>query len=296
MKESVSVVIPTHNYGRFIAEAVEGVLGQTHSVSEIVVVDDGSTDETETVVRRFGERVKYLRQENAGVCAARNRGVAESTGEFIAFLDADDRWYPEKLEKQLAKFRTDPEIGLVHCGIREFDSTTGETIAIHLEGGEGWVADRLALWEEPVIYGPGGSIMIRRPVIAEVGGFDTALRNGEDWEFCFRVARRYKVGFVRDVLVDYRNHGDNATKNVREMENSTLLAWGKVFSPANKDIGHLRNRSYGNLHKVLAGSYLQSGQYAGFIRNVAKSLWYRPSYIVYYLTLLTQRKAKGSSK
>ncbi len=100
------------------------------------MIDDGSTDDTEAVVRGFGERVKYIRQENAGVCAARNRGVAESSGDLIAFLDADDIWEPTKLEKQIAKFESDPEIGLVHCGMREFDSETGETLKVHLDGQE----------------------------------------------------------------------------------------------------------------------------------------------------------------
>ena len=93
------------------------MLRQTRAADEIIVVDDGSTDDTEAVVTGFGERVRYVRQENAGVCAARNRGVAESSGDVIAFLDADDIWHPEKLEKQLEKFAEDPEIGLVHCGM-----------------------------------------------------------------------------------------------------------------------------------------------------------------------------------
>ena len=132
----VSVIIPTYNYGRFIAETIESALGQTLLPHEVIVVDDGSTDETAEVVASFGERVRYIYQENAGVCAARNRGVAASSGDLIAFLDADDIWEPTKLEKQAAKF-ADPDVGLVHCGMREFDSDTGETIKLNLDGGEG---------------------------------------------------------------------------------------------------------------------------------------------------------------
>lgn len=285
----LSVIIPTYNYGPYIADAIDSVLWQTLAPTEIVVIDDGSTDETEAVVRGYGERVKYIRQENAGVCAARNRGVAESTGDLIAFLDADDIWEPTKLERQIAKFASDPEIGLVHCGMREFDSRTGETIALYLDGGEGWVAEDIALWEKPVIVGPGGSIIVRRDVFDEVGGFDERLKNGEDWEFCLRVALKYKVGFVAEPLVNYRNHGENATKNIAEMERSTLLAWAKAFDTTDEKIRRLRRRSYGNLHKVLAGSYLHSGQYGGFLRNLIKSLWFRPSYLGYYLTLMFSR-------
>jgi glycosyltransferase involved in cell wall biosynthesis len=175
----VSVVIPTYNYGRFIAEAIASVLNQTHAVEETIVIDDGSTDETEAVVRVFGDRVRYVRQDNAGVCAARNKGVVESSGEFIAFLDADDTWEPTKIGKQLAKFAEDEEIGLVHCSMREFDNETGETISFHLDGEEGWVADDLLLSERPAINGPGGAIMVSRNAFNDVGGFDERIAGDE---------------------------------------------------------------------------------------------------------------------
>ncbi len=290
MQNTVSVIIPTYNNGRFIADAIQSVLQQTFNIHEIVVVDDGSTDKTEDIVRSFGDKVRYIKQHNAGVSAARNTGIENTTGEIIAFLDADDIWLSEKIEKQVAKFAEDEQVGLVHCAMREFDDQTGETIAMHLEGGEGWVAKDIALLEKPVIAGPGGSIVVRRDVIEDVGGFDTRLKNGEDWEFCLRVAKKYKVGFVREPLVDYRNHGGNATKNVSEMERSTLIAWAKAFDTDDENMLRLRRRSYGNLHKVLAGSYLQSSRYSDFFRNILKSLWYRPSYLGYYISLLTSRR------
>jgi len=156
MNLTVSVVIPTYNYAHFIGEAIESALAQTYLIAEIVVVDDGSTDNTEEVVTAFGEKVRYIRQENSGVSAARNNGAKNSSGDFITFLDPDDAWLPEKIERQIAKFREDDSIGLVHCGMREFDSETGETIQLHLDGEEGWVADALLLFAKPVFIGPGG--------------------------------------------------------------------------------------------------------------------------------------------
>lgn len=285
MPAKTSVVIPTYNYGRFIGEALRSVFAQTLSPVEVIVVDDGSTDETAEAVAEFGERVRYIRQENAGVCAARNRGVAESSGDLIAFLDADDIWEPTKLEKQAAKF-ADPEVGLVHCGMREFDSDTGETLGIKLDGGEGEVWQAMLLWKTGAVIAP-GCVMVRRRSIEEVGGFDTRLTNGEDWEFCFRIARRYKVGFVPELLLNRRNHGTNATKNIALMERSTLIAWDKVFTTNDPEMRALHRRSYAGLHKVLAGSYLQNGNYGGFVRNAVKSLWYRPSLLGFYLRRLT---------
>jgi glycosyltransferase involved in cell wall biosynthesis len=286
---TISVVIPTHNYGRFLSEAITSALGQTCTPSEILVVDDGSTDETADIVKAFGERITYLRQEKAGVCAARNFGVANSTGDYIAFLDADDIWEPEKLEKQIEKFEADADVGLVHCGMREFDSETGETMQFHLDGGEGWLAEKHLLFEKPIINASGSSIMVSRRAFEKVGGFDTRLRNGEDWEFCYQIAREFKVGFVAQPLVQYRNHGVNATKNISEMERSSLIAWRKIFNTDDLAILAIKRRSYGNLHKVLAGSYLHNRQLGGFLRNLVKSIWYRPSYLTHYLKLPTRR-------
>lgn len=282
MADKVSVIIPTYNYGHFIAEAVESALGQTVAPGEVVVVDDGSTDDTVEIVARFGDRVRYVRQENQGVSAARNRGARVTTGEFIAFMDADDTWEPSKLEKQVALFERDPEIGLVHCGTRTFDSETGKTLATDLDGGEGWMADNLLLWNGSTIIGPGGTILVKREAFDKAGGFDEAMKVGEDWDLCYRIARLYKVGFVREALVNYRNHRDNAHKNVAEMESGMRRFYEKAFAEADADVLKLRPRAYGNFHRVLSGSYFRSGSYGKFLKHAAKSIWNRPANFAYF--------------
>ena len=290
---SVSVIIPTYNYGRFIAEAIQSVVEQTSRPGELIVVDDGSTDDTESVVRQFGDQVRYIKQENRGVSAARNRGVAESSGEFVAFFDADDTWEPKKIEKQLAVFENDSEVGLVHCGMNEFDDETRVSIGAEVGGMEGWVADEMLVSERTVIVGPGGTIMLKREAFDFAAGFDERLTIGEDWDLCYRIARRFKVGYVPEMLVNYRNHGAAAHHNVFEMERSTKIAWQKAFDTDSASILRLRRRSYGNLYKVLAGSYLHAGQYGGFVRNLAKSLWFRPSYLGYYVSIAAGRAKRN---
>lgn len=287
MSDKISVVIPTYNYGRFVGDAVSRVLGQTLQAGEVIVVDDGSTDETEAVVREFGDRVRYVRQENQGVCAARNAGVKMSSGDYIAFADADDVWEPTKIEKQLAKFADDPLIGLVHCGMREFDRETGETIEIHLDGQEGWVAEEVLLWERPAIIGPGGTVMVSRKAFDEAGGFDTRLKVGEDWDFCYRVARKFKVGFVPEPLVNYRSHAASAHHNVGEMERGMSMFYEKAFADG-ADL-QLRRRAYGNFHRVLAGSYFTAGNYRQFLRHSALSVWNRPGNLGYFLEFPVRR-------
>ena len=289
MTKSVSVVIPAYNYGRFIGEAIRSVVEQTHPPSEIIVVDDGSTDETAAVVGAFGDAVRYIRQDNAGVCAARNRGVSESTGELVAFLDADDTWEPTNLEKQLAAFAGDEEIGLIHCAMREFDGETGETIRVYMEGGEDGVADNLLLWEGPVIVGPGGGITVSRKAFDRVGGFDTRMKVGEDWDFCYRVARLFKIGFVAEPLLNYRSHDAAAHHNVENMERGMLMFYEKAFAVDDPEILKLRRRAYGNFHRVMAGSYLHAGRMGKFFAHAAKSIWMRPRNLEYFLRFPLRR-------
>lgn len=286
---SVSVIVPTYNYGRFIAEAIRSALRQSLAPVEIIVVDDGSADDTAEVVAGFGDAVRYIRQGNAGVCVARNRGVAESSGELIAFLDADDIWEPTKLEKQAGLFERDVRIGLVHCGMREFDTDTGESIALHTDGMEGDVADELLLWEKSVIVGPGGTIMVSREAFEAAGGFDPRQKCGEDWDLCYRIARRYRVGFVREPLVSYRSHGAAAHRNVREMERGMGIFYEKAFAEGGPEVARLRRRALGNYNRVLAGSYFRAGKYGDFLRTAAKSVWYRPAGVGYFAAFPLRR-------
>jgi glycosyltransferase involved in cell wall biosynthesis len=287
MLNSVSVIIPTYNYGRFIADAIESVLRQTLPPAEILVVDDGSTDDTREIIKSFGDEVRYLYQSNAGVCAARNRGAAESRGDLICFIDADDTMVPESIEKQVAKFAEDG-VGLVHCGLRLVDHETSETIELQLEGGEDGVADNLLLWEGPVIAGP-GAIIVSREAFFAVGGFDTEMKVGEDWDFCYRVARKFKVRFVAEPLVIYRQHASAAHRNVAEMERGMAKFYEKAFTTSDESVLNLRSRAYGNFHKVLAGSYFHAGDYGNFARHAAMSILRRPKNFGYFLSFPARR-------
>lgn len=296
MTRKISVIIPTYNYGRFIADAIKGVLAQTYPIEEIIVIDDGSTDDTAEIVAGFVPQVKYFKQENSGVCAARNNGVKRSSGDYIAFLDADDIWHPEKIAKQIKRFEEDAEIGLVHCGMREFDNESGETVQLHLEGEEGWIADDLLLFEKPAIAGCGGAILISRKAFSESGEFDTNLIVAEDWDFCYRVARKFKVGFVREVLMDYRNHGKNAHSDVAELERSMGAFYKKTFQTDDEKILNLRKRAYGNFHTKLAGSYFFVGDYPKFIKHSFKSVQMSPKNILYFLEFPVRRLKRAFKK
>jgi len=281
--EKVSVIIPTFNHAEFIASAVESCLAQTLSPWEVIVIDDGSEDGTNEVLSQFGSRIRYIRQERAGVSAARNRGIEESGGEFIAFLDADDIWAPERLERQIEEFKKDSLIGLVHSGLSSFNSETGEQLSEITEGLSGWIADDLLLWKDPSIAAP-GSIMTKRSVIMETGGFDPEIKVGEDWDFCYRIARKYKVAFVPLPLLKYRIHNSSAHRNIDEMAKGMGRFYEKAFALGDARLCGMKRQALSRYHSVIAGSYYHAGDYSKALRHCISGVLERPLVIVEFLS------------
>lgn len=276
-KPLVSVIIPNYNYGRYLKETIDSVLAQTYPNVEIVVADDGSTDNSVEVLESYGNCIKWFKQQNQGVSNARNRAIKESTGEFLAFLDSDDLWLPQKIEKQIQLF-ADKEVGLTHCGFVDFDNK-GNLLEEHLDGLSGWVATEMILYQRPVVLGGGSAAIVKREAFDKIGGFDQNVSPAEDWEFYYQVARHYKIGFVPEVLMKYREHGSNSHLNIKRMERALLTAYGKIFSAYEDELKPLKSSCYSRIHMILAGSYFGAGQYADFFRHAIKSLTYSPENI-----------------
>jgi len=278
---TVSVIIPTYNHAVFLSEALESVFAQTCSPLEVIVVDDGSTDGTADVLCGYERRIRVLRQANRGVAAARNAGASVASGELLALLDADDMWLPAKLERQIARLDSEPEVGLVHCGVAEVDGR-GRQFRARLDGMEGSVSTEMLFFRRGVILGGGSAAVVRRAAFLDVGGFDEALSTSADWDLYYRLARRYPVGFVPEVLVRYRVHGGNMHRNVRAMARDMLAAYAKVFAEQDPELQRLRHRAYGRLHSMLAGSFFRAGEYRRFARHAGASVAARPGQVGYF--------------
>jgi O-antigen biosynthesis protein len=198
----VSVIVPTYNRADVLPRAMRSVLAQTWTDFELLVVDDGSTDTTRTVVTGLEDvRVRYLQQpSNGGVAAARNRGLREARGDFIAFLDSDDEWLPDKLAAQLAVFETaPPDVGLVYTGV-ECVLQDGRR-RVDLPEARGDVYREML--GRNVIHGGGSNVLMRRNVVATVGFFDEGLRAIEDYEYWLRVTRFFAIDYVAAPLIRY---------------------------------------------------------------------------------------------
>ena len=224
---TVSVVIPAYNAELHIDAALQSALGQTHAHLEVIVVDDGSTDATADRVRAYGPRVHYIRQSNEGVGAARNRGVGASTGEYIAFLDADDVWRPQKLEVQLAIAARHPTSGLIACdgerliGSRlEVGSLLSHWIGERIrKGGTGEVSGRFyreALENNP-ITSP-SQMLLPRQVARQIGPMITGRNDAEDWDYTLRILLRHPVTLHDDRLVLYRVHAESRSGKESERQ------------------------------------------------------------------------------
>ena len=280
-----AVVISSYNYAQFIGKTIESVLRQSHPPDEVIVVDDGSTDESPRIIESFGPAVKLIVQTNQGVCAARNNGARESTSDVIAFMDSDDLWRANKLELQIAEFERDGDVGLVSCGIRYFDEKDN-TLVVYDKGMSGWRAREILLYREPVLNTTASAIAIRRKVFNEIGGFDETreLFSAEDREFCYRAAVASKIAFIPEVLVDYRIHGSNGHLDIARMDKALRVAYAKIFSSADSDILGIRRESYGNLFTNLAGSHFRAGNFYRFAVNSIKSIVLTPSSIRHFIS------------
>ena len=217
----VSVVIPCYNQAHFLSEAIESVLCQTYKDFEVIVVDDGSEDDTQEVASKYSAkdpRVRLIRQENRGLAGARNRGLSESRGEYVVFLDSDDRLLEEALEVGVRELEAHPKCAFV----------SGQFRAIAADGSHFWRP-----YDPPVerdgysmllqyCFGMPAVVMYRRWVFAEVGGFDDSVDAAADWDLYLRVARRFPIYHHGQVIAEYRQHGTSMNEDPALMLGSTV--------------------------------------------------------------------------
>ena len=222
LSPAVSVVIPAYNYARFLASAIDSVLSQNYPEFELIVVDDGSTDDTEQVLARYTDpRMRYIRQENAGLSAARNTGIRNARFGYVAFLDADDRWLPGLLSSIMEAFAKLPEdFAMVATGSMRMDAE-GRQVAT--KPSSRISADKEFGARDFILKNPSplsSSVVIRREIFEVCGCFDTTLRSSEDRDMWIRIAACRRVYFITRPSVLLRRHPHNMSKQADRMKHS----------------------------------------------------------------------------
>ena len=211
----VSVIIPVYNGERFLRETLESVFAQTFHDYEVVCVDDGSTDGSYALLKQYGARVRVIQQANAGQSAARNEGVRQATGAFVAFLDQDDRWYPFKLEQQVPVLNAEPDVALVHCNYDMMDGDGRVLLAgAALAGQASGLASPLGRLIGEMLVFP-SAMLLRRDVFQRVGGFDPEMRGFEDFDLIARLKQEGRFVLLNESGMAYRVHAGGFSQTGR---------------------------------------------------------------------------------
>jgi glycosyltransferase involved in cell wall biosynthesis len=269
---TVSVIIPTYNCGRLIEEALESVWAQTYVPVEVIIVDDGSTDDTVERLQRYGSRIKLLRQTNAGPSIARNRGARMACGDILAFLDADDLWLPRKLELQV-KHLTEGEFGLVNCGVA-IVGPHDELLRTIVQSAEGFISEQMLSLHGVLSFTCG--TVVYRHVFNDVGGFDEGLRAYEDWDFTFKVSLRYQIGFVPEVLYIYRRLDAKAYDAASCYCDIILPLVSRAIQLGGTAFRHKRRLALGAAHMNIARMFYSERQLLNSARHMIESILLHP--------------------
>jgi glycosyltransferase involved in cell wall biosynthesis len=274
----VSVVIPAYNRARYLPRALDCVLGQTCPPAEIIVVDDGSTDDTAAVLAAYGDRVRCVRQANGGPSKARNTGIRHARHDLIAFLDADDWWTPDKLELQVPLLADDPCVGLVHADWDYYDEATGKYLPAFDDGHKLVGRCYPRLFEGNAINLC--TVVIRKACLDRVGLFDERLVRMEDYDLWLRVARHYEFGHVPRCLAFYCRHPGNLSASQLQMDLAevAIIERELAVDPALRDtLGAAR--VHAKMHFLLSQvgrHYLAAGERARAWQAFSRALEYRP--------------------
>ena len=285
---SVSVIIPAYNAEGTISRAIDSVLEQTEKPNEIIVVDDGSTDDTCNILQRYQNQVKVVRQENSGASSARNTGILTAAGEFVAFLDSDDSWASTKLQEQLVALRSNPDVGFVSCHASVTDEN-GNLI-------NHWEFEESDLKLLPMLFtrhagipGSLSAVVIRRPIFARSGLFDTSLDAQEDIDLWMRLAAVTNYHCIPKPLVNIYRQNISVSTNFAAMldcakrvmrKNRPLLSqkyqrqfWRDAFSGMLSDYAKwaVRDKKYRQAIKLLFNAALISRAHWRLIASIAIS-------------------------
>ena len=298
-------MIPVYNGAAFLREAVDSVLAQTYQPLELIVVDDGSTDSSPEVISSYGSRLKSIRQANAGVAQARNTGIDASRGEFIAFLDQDDWWLPDKTRCQVELFLADPHVGLVHTSVIPCrrnapacaQSAYRTSRSAELQGD----------CYQRLLFGNGitnSSVMIRKSLLATTGQFDTSLGGNtvQDYDLWLRFAKSHRLGFIPVELTVHRLHPGQGTWDRRAMLRDELHVLERLLGEQAGPTSGPMKRRVANILENLGVAHFDARECKLARRCFARALGARWSvrtsllYVASFLPCLVLDKLRGSVK
>jgi glycosyltransferase involved in cell wall biosynthesis len=271
MIPDVSIIIPAYNGGRYLPAAIDSVLGQTYRNYELIVVDDGSTDDTALVLQSYldpNPNIRYVAQTNQGVGAARNHGIRLAQAKWIAFLDQDDVWLPQKLALQLECLQSQPQLGLIHSGWQIVDAT-GKLLST-VQPWQGLPTLDLQAWVQwkPVFL---GAMLFQRDWLAQVGGFNERWQQTGDVDLALRLAAsECPAAWVQQATVNYRQHAANTSRDVLEQIGELEAVLELFFSESDLPESVIRLEQASRYQSWVWSAW--RAYQAGYSREMAKCL------------------------
>lgn len=261
--ELVSVIIPAYNAASYIRETVDSVLDQTHRTLEIIIVNDGSIDDTATIIDELAadSRIRVMHKSNSGVCDSRNQGAAQASGSFICFLDADDVWPKDYLSQCIEKLDEEPHAGAVYVKGKVIDGDSNETGEV-IDANPIEHVNELLYWQLGFVVTP-SSAVIRMAAAQKTGNWDTELSTAADQDYFIRLAASYKIVVANDTCFYYRVHDHNMHQNISVMESDHLKVFEKAISRGLLEDAAFRKKCMANLYWILSGSWRTAGKSTG---------------------------------
>lgn len=256
----VSVIIPAYNASRYIVSTIQSVLNQSYKYFELIIIDDGSKDNTAELVKTFtDERIRYFYQLNQGVSVARNTGITKANGDYIAFLDADDIWRSENLEVKLNYLKKNP-IDFVFGDVQLMDDS-GAPLDQYLIGIKEDFLHYALLWDRCVIPNPSSNLLIKKSCFSNLNiKFDPLFSTAADQDFVFYLCRYFKGMRISEILVQYRNANNSMSKNIALMEKDHIAVYKKASRNMLFHSFWFKQRCFSNLYYTLGGSWFKEGK------------------------------------
>jgi glycosyltransferase involved in cell wall biosynthesis len=269
----VSIVIPTFNYAAYVSEAVSSALAQTWRATEVIVVDDGSTDRTLEELAIFGDRITIIRQAHRGVAAARNAGVQRGTGQYVCYVDADDLLEAHRVERQVSYFAAQPlTVGMVFTNARIYQlNDPGQPPRLAYPRPPVLTDMTRRLLDHNFIFS--ATAMFRREALVGLGPYDESLATGEDYDLFLRLSRQFEIAYLDEALYICREHAASQMRRTPPAEQRRMLmrALGKQFDDPSLPprLRAVRPRALANVHREIARQYLSAGQPRSAVAELA---------------------------
>lgn len=288
-KTKIAVIIPCYNAQATINKTLESIFEQTYTSFTVYIVNDGSTDNTLDVIndfkQRYAEKIHIITQHNQGQAVARNKGIQESKEPYIAFIDSDDLWHPEKLQKQLKFLKSHVDIGLCYTQALEIDEKENEIGVILINPSYKDKCFPYLILSNNIVA---SSVIVKRSVIAQVGLFDTSLNACENWDLWLRISQKFSIDYLDEPLTYYRIHTNNMSNNSDRMyQNRKKVLEKHLLTLHSKDkLNNLTAKAFHKHHKLYGLQLVEELRLSEARRELIKAMCYNKLDIQSYKILL----------